>query len=280
MRNSLRSNYSGGKFLTRLDKIFLYQDCGDEPVDYAKLKAWLEKFLRRKNLIELRQDLFSFHLSSLSSRACAERTKQIAKELARIRIRNPEQRSFPRKASAVEIDFESRNLLREKRISAAVYDAFYFMNIIAGLIPQNDKGLNFLHILITEQMIASFEPGDRYHLRSAFYGYPCIISTIGLVEAPARPREFYLKISAGIPKELALAELKDSVLKPKDPRLTEILKSQILQAVFYQITGSPHCDRLDCMLYNAHWQEELLKSQFKGKLCKKHQKELSEYLKI
>jgi len=267
------------QFLTQIQRIFIYQDAGAEPIDYLKLKLWLEKILVEKNLVEIRKNSFSFHLSSLSVKARAPKIEQIAEELARIRVRNPDQRSFPQKATQVEIDFESRNLQKEKKSSAVIYDAYEFMKVLADLIPKKEKGLPFLHLIITEQMLASFEGKDRYHLRSAFFGYPSIISSTGLVEAPARPREYYIKVGAGIPKELALAELGEAVLHRNDPRMTEVLQGCLLQALFYQILGNPHCDNRDCQLFNAHWQEELLNSQLKGKLCRVHKKMLSNYIK-
>ncbi|NIM44429.1 MAG: hypothetical protein GTO54_02165, partial [Nitrososphaeria archaeon] len=36
------------------------------------------------------------------------------------------------------------------------------------------------------------ESNKRYHARTSVYGVPSVISTTGLVEAPAKPREYYL----------------------------------------------------------------------------------------
>jgi len=268
------------EFLTRVEKIYIYRDAGGEQVNYQVLKIWLKKCLKNKTLVELRKDPFSFYLAPLSIKNRSEKISKIANALARIRVRNPEQRSFPEKPANVEFKFELKNLMKEKRASASVYDAYEFMKLIAQLIPKKEKKSFFLHIIVTEQMIASFEPNDRYHLRSSFLGYPCIISTIGLIEAPAKPREFYIKIASGIPKELAIAQLGNRVLKRNDPRLTQVIKCQMLQTLFYQITGNPFCDNPDCMLYNAHWQEELIRSQVNGKLCGTHNKILKNYIRI
>jgi hypothetical protein len=57
-----------------------------------------------------------------------------------------------------------------------------------------------------------------------------------------------------------------------DPRIPEILKGYTLQAVFYWILGEGFCDDPDCKLFNAHWQEEMLRAQLGGSydLCPRH----------
>jgi len=51
-----------------------------------------------------------------------------------------------------------------------------------------------------------------------------------------------------------------------------------MQAVFYYVTGEPFCDQLECRLYNAHWQKDLIYSQLEvEKLCDKHQKILEQF---
>jgi len=48
-------------------------------------------------------------------------------------------------------------------------------------------------IIITKRLFATFDVvGKHIHLRSSLYSYPSIISLSGIVEAPAKPREYYL----------------------------------------------------------------------------------------
>jgi hypothetical protein len=110
-------------------------------------------------------------------------------------------------------------------------------------------------------------------------GYPSLISTTGLVEGPAKPREFYvakrgLRIeTADARYELLKENFAGRFLDFDDPRLTQVAKGYALQALFYHITGEPFCDDKDCVLFNAHWQEELLHAQVKsGVLCARHAK--------
>jgi hypothetical protein len=46
----------------------------------------------------------------------------------------------------------------------------------------------------------------------------------------------------------------------------------VLQAMFFFLTGGePFCDNNSCRLYNAHWQEDLIRMQVQNPtLCLKH----------
>ena len=64
----------------------------------------------------------------------------------------------------------------------------------------------------------------------------------------------------------------DRYVTHSDPRIPEILKGYALQAVAYWILGESFCDDPDCRLFNAHWQEEMLRAQLGGpyELCPRH----------
>jgi len=44
--------------------------------------------------------------------------------------------------------------------------------------------------------------------------------------------------------------------------------------VFYNLTGAPFCEDVNCRLFNAHWQEEMIKAQITGpyEFCPDHEK--------
>ena len=46
-----------------------------------------------------------------------------------------------------------------------------------------------------------------------------------------------------------------------DPRMTEVAKGYMMQAVIYMATGEPFCSDASCRLFNAHWQKELIAAQ-------------------
>jgi hypothetical protein len=139
--------------------------------------------------------------------------------------------------------------------------------------------------IVTDKLIATYEESDRrLHLRAAIFGFPSIISTSGIVEAPAKPKEYYLaKQKYSLLKAWELKErevkqkFKDRFIEYHDPRLTEVLKGYIAQVIFFELTGNPFCEDKSCRLFNAHWQEDLLKAQIKpGKFCKLHSQQLRE----
>lgn len=146
---------------------------------------------------------------------------------------------------------------------------------------------NSCYIILTRKLFATPDMGNRLHIRASIYGAPSVISTSGIVEGPAKPKEYYIykqKYS-----QLGLWEIKEEELKRKfkgrfveyqDRRLTGALKGYIAQALFFYLTGEPFCQKKNCRLYNAHWQEELIYAQIKvGRFCVRHKKILKELIK-
>jgi hypothetical protein len=125
--------------------------------------------------------------------------------------------------------------------------------------------------------VATWDDSNRrYHIRTSLYGIPSLISTTGIVEAPAKPREYYLLKSQYERLGKDLAELKacfeGRFIDYGDERLTEITKGYAMQAIFYALTGNPFCEDKGCRLYNAHWQEELIWAQLESgyEFCPRH----------
>ena len=162
-----------------------------------------------------------------------------------------------------------------------VYEGYCLLSALRRFIPQ--EKLNDLHLIFTSRLPMTWDEKDfRYHGRTVTAEFPlALISTTGLVEAPAKPREYYLY-------ELAKERMKEQGFftgnaplideKPKfefltydDPRMKECLKGLTLQAIFFLALLEPFCETQTCRLYNAHWQEELLSSQVNGRMCQTHQ---------
>ncbi|HEX2615341.1 MAG TPA: DUF6775 family putative metallopeptidase, partial [Nitrososphaera sp.] len=54
-------------------------------------------------------------------------------------------------------------------------------------------------------------------------------------------------------------------------RVTAAAAVYALQAIFFFVTdGEPFCENKDCLLFNAHWQEELVRILEKPRLCSRH----------
>ena len=112
----------------------------------------------------------------------------------------------------------------------------------------------------------------------AVFGVPCLISTTGVVEAPAKPREYYFGLMAGFEEQQLKASIKSRFVDYGDARLTDLLKGYLLQALFYHLLSEPFCQDLHCRLFNAHWQEQMIAAQLAGgqEFCPRHRRLLDE----
>ena len=81
---------------------------------------------------------------------------------------------------------------------------------------------------------------------------------------------------AGVGETQAKEGLEDCFVDHGDPRLTELLKGYSMQAVFYHLVGEPFCEDRDCRLFNAHWQEEMIRAQLQSgeDFCPEHRKKM------
>jgi hypothetical protein len=260
----------------KVSKIFLYDEPAVQEIQISNLKNFL---------------LETFHVD-VEIKECVFHNldgKTIEK-ISGCRIfdhKMPFKEHLPNKQ---EIDFEKSvcedtKLLEKttmvenaKRIEDVVmYDGFEVQNIIYDVITKNDSAQNNLHIVFTNRLICTYDTTDsRYHGRAVICSNPAIISTTGMIEAPARPREYYFEAMKCKTQGLDIQDVKKNYsgkfLDYHDKRLSKISEGYLLQAIFYYMTGDAFCDSLDCRLNNAHWQKDLLYSQLKiGKLCNKHQ---------
>ncbi len=239
------------------------------------------KSLLPKTIIDVRTDFISNFLEPLDSSKRDDEIVSIAQKLAGIRVLDYSKQNLNPEPMYAEIDYERRKILNPAAKSIGVfYDGFELQNIFHPLMKRDERSFAHLHIVFINQLIATWEEDDdRYHARSSVCGFPSIISTAGIVEAPAKPREFYLlRQQYGMMgrEDLALAEFKKKFegrfIEYGDPRMTEVCKGYAAQALFYHITGEPFCHDKGCRLFNAHWQEELIYSQLESpyEFCEIH----------
>lgn len=152
-----------------------------------------------------------------------------------------------------------------------LYDGFVLQQIFAEMIPSEES--SHVHIIVTGLLTCTFSEDEwRYHGRAVICGSPSIISTTGIVEAPAKPREFYLPQLEDIADISSLkTRFAGRFIEYGEDRVTEAVKAYALQALFFFITsGEPFCKNKKCSLYNAHWQEELIGIIENGGLCGRH----------
>ncbi len=163
-----------------------------------------------------------------------------------------------------------------------LYDGFMMQRLFEKMINENESNTNHVHIVFEDRLICTFSEEDwRYHARTILGGSPSIISTTGIIEAPAKPKEWYKKqmqIAAyGICSDdeennSNSYNWKERYLDYGDYRINFAAVGYALQALFFFITeGNPFCNDINCRLYNTHWQEELIHSQIQSeRLCNEH----------
>lgn len=260
-------------------KILLYFGTGKDKVEPEPILLFLSDVLPTIP-VEGRPDFFSYFLNLWGMPE--EKIMAISRALAMARVFNPYLPGPERQPLYGEINFERRFLLApEQRPSGILYDAGQLQKILRSLITPEENNWSNLHLVITNQLIGTWDQANKcYHYRTAFFGFPSIISTTGLVAAPAKPRDFYIKLKMGLSREAVKNEFRDYILDYDDPRLTEIIKGHILQALFYQLTADPFCSHPYCRLYNAHWQEEMIKAQIQPGLglCPNHLQIIKQFL--
>ncbi|UCC68738.1 MAG: hypothetical protein JSV79_02045 [Armatimonadota bacterium] len=215
-----------------------------------------------------------------------EKQSVLGEQIARLKVHDVDAPPGEYDPAYAEVEFERRRLTnRDRGPFGILYDGFGFQRLLRGLLPPDRGGLDRVHVVFTNRTIGTWDEDDkRYHLRAIVLGIPAIISTTGLVEAPAKPREFYLarqQMGLAARPELTHALLKqqfgDQFLDHDDPRLTQVAKGYAMQAVVYQVTGEAFCTAPDCRLFNAHWQRQLIRAQLEGprEYCARHEQLLA-----
>lgn len=177
-----------------------------------------------------------------------------------------------------EIEFEKKNIAdTTANQNITYYDGFELQNVLGKIIPKEDLRQDVFHVIFTNKLTCTYDYSDyRYHGRALIGSNPAIISTTGIIEAPAKPREYYLELiknsRLGVNIDVLKEKYRGTYLEYHDSRLATIIEGYFLQALFYYETVEPFCDNVSCRLFNAHWQKDLLHSQLESrKLCKKHE---------
>ncbi len=252
-------------------KIILYKEPAITEINIEQLTIFLEKNFPIK--VEIKENIFK------------EISLENIKKISNIRIKDITNPFLEHVSSGEEVDFEKRlcentslmdsttKVEDAQEISQVfMYDGFELQKILRYLNEDNET----LHVILTNRLTCTFDENDkRYHARAVICANPSIISTTGIIEAPAKPKEYYFEVmklkSQGLNIKSAKEKYKGKFLEYNDKRLTKILEGYLLQVIFYNITGESFCEDIECRLNNAHWQKDLLFSQLEiTRLCKKH----------
>tara|TARA_Y100000310_G_C20476852_1_gene712830 strand:- start:95 stop:895 length:801 start_codon:yes stop_codon:yes gene_type:complete len=254
--------------LRQLEKVILYDENVAGMVNLEEIADYLREKLGAVPSVEIRGNPFNPYLA---------RSADFARKLAAAKIHDVTRRMISETVPLYgEIQYEERKILGKTRAFGVLYDGFRLLRVFAELIPPDERGLGLVHIFLTNRLFVTWAEDQRYHARTSVYGLPSIISTTGLVEAPAKPREYYLLKQQYEMLGKDILELnerfKGRCLGCEDSRLTPVMKGYVMQAVFYALSGDPFCQDKGCKLYNAHWQEELIFAQLEShsEFCQRH----------
>lgn len=251
-------------------KIFLYNDSKTQALNIKEIAEYLKEKSGGVK-VEVRGNFISQVTKGMEDSTLTE----LAGEIARCKIRDIGSYHSTFDLLPAEVEYEKRRLQNpEDRSFGIFYDGFKLQAIYQELIREEERNWHCLVIIFTDQLFGTWdENGRRYHARVSVYGFPSIISTTGIVEAPAKPRDFYLQKQWGIDAISLKKKFREKFIDYDDPRMTEVMKGYCMQALFFYISGEPFCEDNKCRLYNAHWQEEVINAQLtEPEFCKRHQK--------
>lgn len=247
-----------------ITKIILYDEPTVPEINLKNLKNFLEKTF--PITVEIRDNILK------------QASKDTARKIAECRIFELRKDFQKHNPTLEEITFEESNFGDTANTENIVmYDGFHLQKVLSELIIESENKKDIFHIFFTNKLTCTYDNSDyRYHGRALIGANPSIISTTGIIEAPAKPRGYYLELmtnfTQGINVNTVKEKYKGEYLEYHDLRLSRIVEGYALQAIFYYETGESFCEEKNCRLFNAHWQKDLLHSQLDvGNLCQKHQ---------
>ena len=174
-----------------------------------------------------------------------------------------------------------------------LYDGFLVQKFLQNLMENDEKnqqqGLTFskINIMITDKLLCTFDETDwRYHARSLICGNPTLISTSGIVEGIAKPRDYYYKLYFFKDDPDIVDELKREYtglfIDYNDPRINDVIEGLVLQSIFYFInSGDPFCGDRNCRFFNAHFQDDIIRVNIKEKkMCQRHKILINKYNQV
>ena len=258
----------------KFKQIILYDEPAVPEIDITSLVSFLKQTIPVEVIVK---NNFFENFSTSQIRMISETrifdTKKTFKPHLPVRPELELEEQFCKNSKVME---QTKKPEEANNISEVVmYDGFELQKILRECMSDFDN--KTLHIILTNRFTCTYDETDaRYHGRAVICSNPAIISTTGVIEAPAKSRQFYLEAMANKAQKLGIASVKakhkGEFLEYHDERLSKIIEGYLLQVIFYILTGESFCDYLDCRLNNAHWQRDLLYSQIEiRKLCNKHQ---------
>ena len=248
--------------MLKISKVIIHPEPTVPEIRIAEIQKFVADTFSIK--VELRKSFFTHPNERMVEKIATTRIFELKK---RFRKHTPS-------IEDIQIERENRETTHDE--TATLYDGFEMQKVITEFIPADEKMEDVLHIIFTNKTTCTFDEEEdyRYHARALIGSNPAIISTTGIIEAPAKPKQYYLDLMTCFSKEEAKQikeKYKGEFLEFHDSRLHEIAEGYVLQSIMYYETGEAFCDDKSCRLFNAHWQKDLFYSQIiNRKFCKRH----------
>ncbi len=231
------------------ERIIFYVSDRIDRLETQEIASYIHSTIKKP--VVMKEDFFHEH-----------RNDKIFESIASTRVADLNSRK-DKDPLPMEIEIEKK-ILKGKGIYGILYDGWKLSKNMFELLSEEEQKDHI--IVITDRLIGTLERGEsRYHVRTVINSLPSIISIPGIVEGPAKPKEFYLETEK---------RFDFKPMEHEDIRMTKAVKSYALQTIFWRLTGDPFCDKIGCPLFNSHWQEEVIKNQIEGELCEEHKAEL------
>ncbi len=253
----------------KISKILLYEEPTVPQINLNHQKEFLSEIFNVE--IEVRENILKFSRRDTSYSIAKCKVFKLRKDF---------QEHTP---TQEEVEFEESNIQDTGNTENIImYDGFQLQKVLTELIPEKENRQDIFHVFFTNKLTCTFDYNDyRYHGRALIGANPSIISTTGIIEAPAKPKEYYMDLMVNFAKGVNVDSVKEkykgTYLEYNDPRLSTVIEGYLLQAIFYYETGEPFCQDSECRLFNPHWQKDLIHSQIEQqKLCQKHQHTLNQ----
>lgn len=249
-----------------LQFIYLYDDPDAQGLDIDYLGHWLAHILPDVQ-VGVRTDFLTFQLSRFTDLERDQLTEVLCGQLEGAEVTNlvrPQDRD------------KLPPLAPEERDLDVVYESGALQAVLRLLIAEEERAGDRLHVMFTANYLGVWREDEAYlRLQAAALGLPSIISTSGLVEALALPKQYHFlrQQMAVLGVEADVEEIfADETVGYGDPRLNEICKGYILQALYFQMTRETGCSDPECRLHIVPSHVETLKTQVTGKpgLCERH----------
>lgn len=255
-----------------LEYLYLYDDPDAAGLDVDYLGHWVAALFPDAQ-VAVRTDFLTFHLARFPQEEQDEVVGALCQQLQAVEVNDlvrPQDRD-----KLPEVPPEERGL-------DVVYEGVPLQAVMRLLIPDEETRLSRLHLMFTANFLGDWRDDESYlRVRAAVLGLPNIISTSGLIEGLQLPKQYHF-----LRQQLAILgvdedvedSFADQTLGYGDPRLNEVCKGYIMQAILYRLNGETGCDDPACRLHVHTTHAGALRAQAVEKpgLCERHREVVAE----